>query len=135
MLGASKKAREWRNMADKQKMLYVVTSGPDRAEQLYAPFVLAQTAVAMGMEATVYFVIKGVMAVKKGEADKIKMGSFPRLSEVMQGAIKAGVKVMVCEQSCGLLGIPKGSFEEWAKIVGAATLNDLTLDADGVLCF
>ena len=122
-------------MADKKKMLYVVTSGTDRAEQLYAPFVLAQTAVAMGMEATVYFVIKGVMAVKKGEAEKIKMGSFPKLSEVMAGALKAGVKVMVCEQSCGLLGIPKGSFEEWAKIVGAATLNDLALDADGTLCF
>ena len=122
-------------MAEKQKMLYVVTSGPDRAEQLYAPFVLAQTAVAMGLEATVYFVIKGVMAVKKGEAEKIKMGSFPKLSEVMDGAVKAGVKVMVCEQSCQLLGIAKGDFVEWAKIVGAATLNDLTLDADGVLCF
>ena len=122
-------------MGDKQKMLYVVSSGTDRAEQLYAPFVLAQTAVAMGMEATVYFVVKGVMAVKKGEAEKIQMGSFPKLSEVMQGAIKAGVKVMVCEQSCALLGIPKGSFEDFAKIVGAATLNDMTLDANGVLCF
>ena len=122
-------------MADKKKMLYVVSSGTDRPEQLYAPFVLGMTACAMGMEATVYFVVKGVSVVKKGEAQKIKMGSFPKLNEMMDQAIKAGVKVMVCEQSCQLLGIPKGGFEDWAKIVGAATLNDLTLDADGVLCF
>ena len=122
-------------MADKKKMLYVVSSGTDRPEQLYAPFVLGMTACAMGMEATVYFVVKGVTAVKKGEAQNIKMGSFPKLNEIMDQAIKAGVKVMVCEQSCQLLNLPKGGFEEWAKIVGAATLNDLALDAGATMWF
>jgi predicted peroxiredoxin len=45
------------------------------------------------------------------------------------------VKLMVCEQSCGLLGIPRGDFTKEASIVGAATLNDLALNADAVLCF
>jgi len=116
-------------------MLYVVSSGTDRPEQLYAPFVLGMTAVAMGMEATVYFVIKGVTAVKKGEAEKIRLGSFPPLSQIMDQAVRTGVKVMVCEQSCQLLGIPRGDFVEWAKVVGAATLNDLALEADGTICF
>jgi len=34
-----------------------------------------------------------------------------------------------------LLGIEKGSFVDSAKVVGAATLNDLVLESDGVLCF
>jgi predicted peroxiredoxin len=34
-----------------------------------------------------------------------------------------------------LLGIPRGDFVEAANIVGAATLNDLVLEADAVLCF
>jgi predicted peroxiredoxin len=89
----------------------------------------------MNIDATVYFVIKGVTLVKKGEAEKIKMGSFPSLREVMDQAVKAGVKLMVCEQSCSLLGIPRGDFTAEAKIVGAATLNDLALSADTVLCF
>jgi predicted peroxiredoxin len=42
---------------------------------------------------------------------------------------------MVCEQSCSLLCIPRGDFVEGANIVGSATLNDLVLDADAVLCF
>ena len=119
----------------KKKILYVQTSGVDTPERAYTPFILASTAAMMNIEATVYFVIKGVTLVKKGEAEKIKMGSFPSLKEVMDQAIKAGVKLMVCEQSCGLLGIPRGEFTKNAEIAGAATLNDLALNADAVLCF
>jgi predicted peroxiredoxin len=76
-----------------------------------------------------------VTLVKKGEAEKIKMGSFPSLREVMNQAVKAGVKLFVCEQSCQLLSIPRGDFTSEAIVVGAATLNDLALEADAVLCF
>jgi hypothetical protein len=119
----------------KKKILYVQTSGVDTPERAYAPFILATTASMMNIEATVYFVIKGITLVKKGEAEKIKVGSFPSLKEVMDQAIKAGVKLVVCEQSCGLMGVPRGDFTKEAQIVGAATLNDLALSADTVLCF
>jgi predicted peroxiredoxin len=119
----------------KKKILYMQTSGVDTPERTYAPFILAATASAMGLDATIYFVIKGVTVVKKGEAEKVKLGSFPTLRQVMDQAIKAGVKFAVCEQSCMLLGISRGDFVSEAKIVGAATLNDMALDADAVLCF
>jgi predicted peroxiredoxin len=122
-------------MSAKKKILYVQTSGVDKPERAYAPFILATTAAMMNIEATVYFLIKGITLVRKGEAEKIKIGSFPTLKEVMDQAIKAGVKLVVCEQSCGLLGIPRGEFTKEANIVGAATLNDLALNADAVLCF
>jgi len=119
----------------KKKILYMQTSGVDTPERTYAPFILATTAVAMGLDATIYFVIKGVTTVKKGEAEKVKLGSFPTLRQVMDQAINAGVKFAVCEQSCMLLGISRGDFIPEAKIAGAATLNDMALDADTVLCF
>jgi len=119
----------------KKKILYVQTSGVDTPERTYAPFVLAATASAMGIDATIYFVIKGVTVVKKGAAENVKVGEFPTLKQVMDQAIKAGVKLTVCEQSCMLLGISRGEFIPEAKIVGAATLNDIVLDADAVLCF
>ncbi len=117
------------------KILYIQTSGVDTPERLYAPFILATTAVAMEIDAEIYFLIKGVTVVKKGEAEKIKIGTFPSLKEVMEQAIAAGVKLFVCEQSTQLLGIPRGDFIPEAKIVGAGTLNDLALDADAVLNF
>jgi hypothetical protein len=122
-------------MTPKKRILYVQTSGADNPERSYTPFILATTAAMMNIEATIYFLIKGITLVKKGEAEKIKIGNFPSLREVMDQAVQAGVKLVVCEQSCGLLGIPRGDFRKEANIVGAATLNDLALSADAVLCF
>ena len=118
-----------------KKILYVQTSGIETPERLYAPFILGTTAAAMGIDATVYFIIKGITGVKKGEAEKIKIGSFPTLKEAMDQAVKAGVTLMACEQSCMLFDLPRGSFDESVTIVGAATLNDLLLEADAVLSF
>lgn len=122
-------------MSEKKRIVYVQTSGVDTPERTYAPFILATTATMMGIEATIYFLIKGVTVVKRGEAEKIKMGGFPTLKEVMDQAVNAGVKLLVCDQSTQLLGLKRGDFVDAAKIVGAATLNDLVLDADAVLCF
>jgi len=119
----------------KQSILYVQTSGIDQPDGLYTPFLLASTAVAMGIGATIYFIVKGITVVKKGEAEKIQLGEFPTLKQVIDRAITAGVKLMVCEQSCILLKIKQDDFIEGALIVGAATLNDLLLDADAVLSF
>lgn len=124
-----------KEISEKKKILYIQTSGVEAPERAYAPFILASTAAMMNVDATVYFLVKGITLMKKGEAEKIKLGSFPSLKDVMNKAIKAGVKIMVCEQSCQLLGIPRGDFVSEAKIVGAATLNDLALDSDAILCF
>ena len=120
-------------MAEKKKIVYLQTSGTDTPERLYAPFILAATAAAMGQEPIIYFFIKGITAVKKGEAEKIRIGQFPSLKEVMDQARQAGVRMLVCEQSCMLLGLDRGDFIEGAQVVGAATLNDLTLEADAVI--
>ncbi len=122
-------------MAEKKTILYVLTSGIDTPERTYSPFVLATTARAMGIDATVYFLGRGVTVVKTGEADRIKLGEFPRLSDVIGRAVEAGVKLMVCDQSSQLLGLDRGDYIDAADVVGAATLNDLALDADAILSF
>lgn len=124
-----------REMGDMSSILYVQTSGLDTPERLYAPFILGMTAKAMDVDASIFFMIKGIMAMKKGEAEKVKIGSFPNLKDVIDQAINAGVKMYVCEQSTQLLGIPRGDFMPAATIAGAGTLNDLALDADAVISF
>jgi len=47
-------------MSEKKRILYVQTSGVDTPERTYAPFVLATTAAMMNIDATIYFLIKGV---------------------------------------------------------------------------
>jgi len=122
-------------MAKKKHILYVQTSGVDTPKRLYSPFVLGMTAQAMDIDATIYFLGLGVTVVKKGVAETIKEGNFPTVKEIMDQAIAAGVKLLVCEQSTQLLRMERGDFIPEAKIVGAATLNDLVLDADGTMWF
>ena len=122
-------------MAGKKKLLYVQTSGIDTPKRLYSPFVLGMTAQAMDIDATIYFLGLGITVVKKGMAGTVREGDFPTVKEVMDQAIAAGVKLMVCEQSTQLMKMDRGDFVPEAKIVGAATLNDLVLDADGTMWF
>lgn len=122
-------------MAEKKRILYVQTSGIDTPMRLYSPIVLATVAASMGVDATVYFLGAGITVVKTGEADKIQMGDFPKLSEVMKRAADSGVKFLVCDQSSQLMGLSRGDYIDGVEVVGAATLNDLSLDADAILSF
>lgn len=122
-------------MSDRKKILYVQTSGVDQPERTYAPLVLATTAASMGIDATVYFLGRGVTVVKTGEAEKIRMGDFPPLARILEKAESAGVKLLVCDQSTQMLGLARGDYVGSCDVVGAATLNDLMLDADAVLSF
>jgi len=124
-------------MAEAKKILYVQTSGTNTPERLYSPLILAQTARAMGVEATVYFLGMGLKNLVKEEAEKVKIGEFPTLLEVLQQAAEQGVKIMACQQSMQLFGgeIKAEDLLEGSVIAGAATLNDLALEADAVLSF
>ena len=122
-------------MADKKRILYVQTSGVDTPERLYSPFVLATVAASMNLDATIYFLGKGVTVVKKGEAQRIQVGGFPALSEVMQRAADVGVTFLACGQSSRLMNPDGEDYIDEVVVVGAATLNDLSLDADAVLSF
>lgn len=116
-------------------ILYIQSSGIDTPHRLYAPFILATTARAMDIEASIFFLISGITALKRGEAEKIKVGEFPTLREIIDQAVSAGVEFYVCEQSTQLLGLGRGDFIPDARIAGAAKLNDLLLDADASMSF
>ena len=105
----------------------------DAPKRLYSPFVLGMTANAMDIDATIYFMGLGVTVVKKGVAETVKEGNLPTVKEIMDQAIAAGVRLLVCEQSTQLLRLDRGDGIPEAKVVGAATLNDLVFDADGTM--
>ncbi|MGY5875286.1 MAG: DsrE family protein [Candidatus Thorarchaeota archaeon] len=114
-------------------ILYVQTS--DDPERQYSPLVLAQSAKAMDIDAAVYFLGQGLRVLRPGEAEKIKIGAFPSLQEMLMKTIEMGITVYVCEASKQMLGWDEVELDPKLKIVGAATLNDLALDADAVMWF
>lgn len=118
---------------EQKHILYVQTS--DAPERQYSPLVLAQTARAMDIKATVYYLGMGLKVLKPGVAENIKVGEFPTVKEMIDKSINMGVEILVCEASKRMLGWEKVDLIPGAKIVGAATLNDLVLEVDATQWF
>jgi predicted peroxiredoxin len=70
-----------------------------------------------------------------GAAEKIKLGTLPSVKEMIDNILKVGIPIYVCEASKQMLRWDKISLTAGVKIVGAATLNDLTLEADATMWF
>ncbi|MGB2763231.1 MAG: DsrE family protein [Candidatus Aminicenantaceae bacterium] len=114
-------------------ILYVQTS--DHPERQYSPLVLAQTAKAMNIDAKVYYLGQGLRTLTPEVAEKIKLGSFPSVNEMIKKTLDMGIEIYVCEASKQMLGLEKVDLISGIKIVGAGTLNDLALDAGATMWF
>jgi predicted peroxiredoxin len=118
---------------NENSILYVQTS--NAPERQYSPLVLAQSARAMGLEASVYYLGMGLTMLRPGEADAVQLGAFPSVGDMLRKSLDMGVTVYACEASKQLLGWDAVELVDGVKIVGAATLNDLALDAGATMWF
>lgn len=118
---------------DNNAILYVQTS--DNPERQYSPLVLAQTAKSMDLKPRVYYLGQGLRVLLPGEAEKIKLGSFPSVAEMIKKTIDMDIPVYVCEASKQMFGWDKVELIPGVKIVGAGTLNDLALDSGATMWF
>jgi predicted peroxiredoxin len=120
-------------MAEKKTILYVQTS--DDPERQYSPLVLAQTALAMDIDAQIYYLGQGLRTLLPETAEKIKLGAFPSVLEMINKTLEMGIPIYACEASKQMLGWEEVELLPGVKIVGAGTLNDLVLEADGTVWF
>lgn len=120
-------------MKDENSILYVQTS--DMPERQYSPLVLAQTAKMMNIDAKIYYLGQGLRILRPGAAEKIKLGGFPSVADMIKKILDIKIPVYVCEASKQMLGWGKVELIQGVKIVGAATLNDLVLDAGATMWF
>lgn len=120
-------------MSENKSILYVQTS--DIPERQYSPLVLAQTAKAMDITPKIYYLGQALRILINGEAEKIKLGTFPNLAEIIKQTLDMGIEIYVCEASKQMFGWDEVDLIPGVKIVGAGTLNDLSLEADATMWF
>lgn len=120
-------------LKDEKSILYVQTS--DNPERQYSPLVLAQTAKSMGLNPKVYYLGQALRVLLPGAAEKIKLGTFPSIAEMLKKTMQMGIEIFVCEASKQMLGWEKVALIPGTKIVGAATLNDLALSSAATMWF
>ena len=120
-------------MKDENSILYVITT--DEPTKQYSPLVLAQNAKMMDLKPMVYYLGTSLKILKQDEAEKIKLGNFPNVLDMIRKTLEMDIEIFVCEASKQMLGWEKVELIPGVKIVGASTLNDLALDAGATMWF
>lgn len=116
-------------MADNDKVTIIVHSGD--MDKLYSALIIADGALAMGMEASMYFTFWGLMRLKKGGLDKgplskmnmlglgkwmvqrrMKKVGVVSLERLFQDFKELGGKILACDMTMEIMGIKKEDLRE-----------------------
>lgn len=126
-----------RDDAEGKKVLVIQTHGIDTPRRTYSPLFYAMAAASMDMDVTVWFTMEGTSQLKKGAAETVKLEpkSDVTLKTMLERCKEEGVKLSVCQQSMTLHQMGDEDLIEGVEIMGAATIIDLTLEADVTMYF
>ena len=118
------------------KVMIIMTSGPDTPRRCATPFFFASLAAAMDYDVTMFFTIDGTLLLKKGLAETVypKTGGKP-VSNFIQEALDAGVKLTACTASTELHDLQPSDLIDGVKMVGGASMWQMAEDCKTVLTF
>jgi predicted peroxiredoxin len=121
---------------DEDKILIMMTSGPDTPRRCATPFFMATLAAAMDYDVTMFFTIDGTLLLKKGLAATV----FPKaggksVESYLNEALEAGVKMTACTASTELHGLAAADLIPEVKMVGGASFWQMAEEAKNVVSF
>jgi len=121
---------------DDDKVMIIMTSGPDTPRRCATPFFFATLAAAMDYDVTMFFTIDGTLLLKKGLADEV----YPKeggkaVGEFLREAMDAGVKFLACTASTELHDLKVEDLIDDIQMVGGAAMWQIAEDCKTVLTF
>lgn len=121
---------------DEDKVLIIMTSGPDTPRRCATPFFFAHLAAAMDYDATMFFTIDGILLLKKGIAEEVypKAGGKP-VSDFLNDALEAGVKFAACTAATELHDLQPSDLIDGVEMVGGASMWQMAEESKIVLTF
>ena len=109
-------------MSESKKIVIVNTRGLDD-ERSSVAWSIANTAVASGMEVTIFLVSAGVDWVRRGAADAAQLNPLdPKMSEMIDNVVQAGSQIFVCPPCAKVRGYTEECLIEGAVLAGAPAL-------------
>ena len=107
-------------MADQEKLVIMVTHGPDDPEVATLPFVMAGAAVASDVDVVMGFQGDGCLLVKKGVAETVTAPELAPLGSLLETIVELGGQLLVCAPGMKSHGLTEGDLVEGTEIVAAA---------------
>lgn len=122
---------------DDNKVLIIMSTGPENASRCATPFFLATVAAAMEKEVIMIFNINGGLLMKKGVAEKLRVKKKGKpVVEFLKQAKELDVAMYCCSPSLDLHDFTKADLrEECDGVVGGAYLLNEASESGIVLNF
>jgi predicted peroxiredoxin len=109
-------------MAEKQKMVVVVTNG-FHDERSSVAWSVANGGVASGLEVTMFLVSSGVDWVRKGAAEKARLNPLdPPVKDMIQTVLDNGGQIFVCPPCAGVRGYEKEDLIDGVTLAGSVAM-------------
>jgi predicted peroxiredoxin len=122
-------------MAEKEKIVYIVTYGAEDPERATFPFMLATAAQAMEVEAVVALQGTSVFLAKKGFVEHVSASGLPPLKDLVARFVSEGGRILVCVPCIRDRKIEESDLIEGASTTAAAALNQEILTANATLVY
>lgn len=121
---------------DDDKVMIIMTSGPETPRRCATPFFFATLARAMDYDVTMFFTIDGILLLKKGVADDVypKAGGKAAIDFIHE-AMEAGVQFTACTAATELHDINVDELIDGVKMVGGAAMWQMAEECKTVLTF
>ncbi len=118
-----------------EKIVYISTHAGEDAERATFPFMLANAALAMDMEAVIVLQGTAVWVAKKGYADHVHAAGLPPLKELLNTFLELGGKLMVCTPCIKERKIEESDLVEGAQIVAGGAVNQELITANASISY
>jgi len=119
-----------------EKLVIMITHGPEHPEHATIPFVMAVAALASDVEAVIGLQAGGVELAVTGTAEKVNADGFPPLAKLMNDYKDLGGKLLLCGPCVKSRQIdPATQLVENSEVVAAARFVAEVTSATNVLTY
>lgn len=102
-----------------EKLVVMVTHGPDEPELATIPFAMAGAAVASDVEVVMGFQGEGCELVRKGVAETVHADEFAPLGTLLETIQELGGQLLVCSPCLKKRGLTEDDLVDGSEIVAA----------------
>ena len=118
-----------------EKLVFLMTHGPDHEEHATIPFVMAVAALSSDVEAVIGLQADAVSLAKKGTAETVVATGFPPLTKLIGDFRELGGKLLVCTPCLKCRGIEPEQLIEGVELVAAGRFVVEVTSATNVLTY
>lgn len=120
---------------ENQKLLIIATHAEEHPDKATLPFVVGNTALAMGTQVTIILQASAVFLATEGYAEHVQAAGFPSLTDLMATYKEAEGKLLVCSPCLQARKIEADQLIEESQIVAGATLVAELMESAKVISY